>query len=179
MHTRYGKQLKQLLLDNYDIVFIAETNAEPSFSDARVRQSPPVARKHAPNTQPPADHDVCFASSAGRCSSCSDRRPRLTAAQRVEGCVDMQQREARMSCACARSKQTDLDADADWSPPLRAPDIYERFISLPRHSVCSERPPPQRPVHATVGAEIRLDMVVVRDVSEAAAISSWRTGSDP
>lgn len=171
LHTRYGKQLKQLLLDNYDVVFVAETNAEPWFSDARVRTVATVARRRAPNTQAPADHDVCFV---------QFRRPLLellgppTASdrwQRVEGLLsDMQHVRSEDELRVRKVKQADLDADEDWSAPLRAPDIYERFISLPGVStVCSERAQPQDPYVLTVGPKFGSTWFVVRDVSQTTA----------
>jgi hypothetical protein len=169
LHTRYGKQLKQLLLDNYDIVFIAETNAEPWFSDARVRTVATVARKRAPSTGPPPDHEVCFV---------QFRRPLLellgppTASdrwQRVEALLsDMQHVQSEDEMRVRAVRQTDLDADADWSPPLRAPDIYDRFIRLPGvTTVCSERAQPQDPYKLTVGPKFGSTWFVVTDVTDS------------
>jgi hypothetical protein len=45
LQSRYGAQLKRLLLKDYKIEFIAETVAEPWFSDARVKTVATVARK--------------------------------------------------------------------------------------------------------------------------------------
>jgi len=160
LHTRYGEQLKKLLLADYDIVFIAETNAEPWFSDARVKTVATVARKRAPHTGPPPGREVFFA---------QFRRPLLellgppTAAdrwQRVEDLLaDMQRVKTGDELRVRSVKQADLDPYADWSPPLRAPDIYERFVALPGvTTVCSETPQPADPYVLTVGPK-RLELV--------------------
>lgn len=179
LQTRYGKQLKQLLLADYDIVFIAETNAEPWFSDARVKTVATVARKRAPSTDPPAVHNVFFV---------QFRRPLLDLLgppsatnrwQRVEDMLaDMQHVRTDDELRVRAVKQTDLDADADWSPPLRAPDIYERFIALPGVvPVCSDTARPEDPYLLTVGPKLGSQWFVVRDVTATvtdAELADWR-----
>lgn len=167
LQTRYGRQLKQLLLNEYDIVFIAETNAEPWFSDARVKTVATVARKRPAHVDAPADHEVFF---------CQFRRPLLELLgpasasnrwQRVEELLDDMRRVQTSDELRVRSvKQRDLDADADWSPPLRAPDIYERFITLPGvKNICSEVAAPEDPYVLTVGAKFGSTWFVVEDVT--------------
>jgi hypothetical protein len=178
LHTRYGKQLKQLLLDHYDIVFIAETNAEPWFSDARVRTVATVARKRPLSTPTPTDHDVAFV---------QFRRPLLELLgpasasnrwQRVEGLLgDMQRLQTTDELRVRTVRQSALVADEDWSPPLRAPDIYERFIGLPGvTTVCSATAQPQDPYVLTVGPKLGSKWFVVRDVSASATdaeLAEW------
>lgn len=178
LQTRYGKQLKQLLLNDYDIVFIAETNAEPWFSDARVKTVATVARKRAAHTDTPPNHDVFFA---------QFRRPLLellgppSAAnrwQRVEALLaDMQRVQTTDELRVRAVKQAALDADDDWSPPLRAPDIYERFIGLPGvTTVCSETAQPQDPYALTVGPKFGSTWFVVLDVTSTVSdqeLADW------
>lgn len=115
--TRYGKQLEQLLLNDYDVLWLAETNAEPWFSDARVKTVAVVARKRVRGSDVAADHEVRFV---------QFRRPLLellgpaTASdrwQRVEDLLDDMQRvqsddELRVRVA----KQASLEADVSGRP---------------------------------------------------------------
>lgn len=171
--TRYGKQLKQLLLNDYDVLWLAETNAEPWFSDARVKTVAVVARKRARGSDVAADHEVRFV---------QFRRPLLellgpaTASdrwQRVEDLLDDMQRvqsddELRVRVA----KQASLEADVDWSAPLRASDLYEHFAGLPGvTNICSEVASPEDPYVLTVGPKFGSTWFVVRDVSDTATDS--------
>lgn len=173
LQTRYGKQLKQLLLNDYDVLWLAETTAEPWFSDARVKTVALVARKRKRGTDTPADHEVRFV---------QFRRPLLellgpaTASnrwQRVEELLnDMQRAQSDDELRVRTVKQRDLEADADWSPPLRAPDIYDRFVSLTGvKEVCSEVAAPTDPYVLTVGPKFGSKWFVVQDVTGTATDS--------
>lgn len=166
LQTRYGRQLRQLLLRDYEIVFIAETSAEPWFSDARVRTVATVARKRARNSEISAHHDVRF---------CQFRRPLLELLgppsaperwQRVEALLEkMKDARSDETMRVRLVKQRSLSADEDWSPPLRAPDIYERFIELPGvKRICSPKADDADPYTLTVGPKFGSRWFVVTDI---------------
>lgn len=178
LETRYGKKLKELLLSEYDIEFIAETNAEPWFSDARVRTVATVARKRPPSTETAEDHEVSFV---------QFRRPLAellgppTAADRWDR-VERLLQEMRVSKTEAdlrvrRVRQRDLVAGDDWSPPLRASDLYFRFVDLPGVTqVCSEKPDPDDPYNLVVGPKFGSNWFKVKEIGETlsnAELEDW------
>ncbi len=178
LQARYGNQLKQLLLNEFDILFMAETNAEPWFSDARVKTVATVARRRVPGTDASPDHLVHF---------CQLRAPLLELLglpeapdrwDKVESLLERIQTEQRSSDLRVRAiPQTDLAAEDDWSPPLRAPDLYDRFVSLPSvTNVCSKQGDPDDPFVLTVGPKLGSSWFVVQDITDQASdddLATW------
>jgi len=171
LQTRYGKKLKELLLNDFDVVFLAETNAEPWFSDARVNTVATVARKRQPGTEPPEAHEVRF---------CQFRRP-LSELLGPAGATDRWRRVEALLAEVAREQLTDelrvrsvpqaqLGADEDWSVHLRAPDIYERFIDLPGvNRIASYTADDDDPYVLTVGPKLGSNFYVLSDVTTSTA----------
>jgi hypothetical protein len=167
LETRYGKQLKQMLLNEYDVELIAETTAEPWFSDARVKTVATVARKRAPSTETPADHNVSFAQFRRPLAELLGSPTASDRWEKVEELLkEMRRPQASEDLRVRSIPQADLDADDDWSRPLRAPDIYQRFVELPGVApVCSNEPMPEDPYDVTVGPKFGSKWFVVQDVT--------------
>lgn len=178
LQTRYGTQLKKLLLNDYEIVFVAETNAEPWFSDARVKTIATVARKRAHGQEAASDHVVRF---------CQFQRP-LGELLGPAGASDRWKRVEALLREMAREQSTDelrvrgvpqreLEADADWSTHLRTPGIYNRFIDLPGvKPICSAQPADEDPYVLTVGPKLGSNWFVVQDISDSVTdqeLSDW------
>jgi hypothetical protein len=178
LQTRYGEKLKELLLNDYEILFLAETESEPWFSDARVKTVATVARKRALGTDVAADQEVAFvqfqkplAALFGPASAFDRWRRVDEVVNKIGNGVSTDEMKVR------KIRQVDLRSSDDWSPYLRAPAIYDKLISLPGvRPICSASPSPEDPYDLQVGPKFGSSWFIVTDVTEAATeddLEAW------
>lgn len=169
LQSRYGAQLKRLLLRNYEIEFIAETVVEPWFSDARVKTVATVARKRRKTEPGQADHQVAFVQLQRPLADLMGRATSGNRWNKVATLLDgMRTPQSNDSMRVRLVSQASLEAGDDWSIPLRTPDLYARFVGLPGvREVCSEPADTNDPYVLRVGPKFGSKWFVVEDVTES------------
>jgi hypothetical protein len=179
LQSRYGAQLKQLLLQEYDIELVAETVAEPWFSDARVKTVATIARKRPRSREVADEHEVAFAQIQSPLADLLGSATANDRWHRVEALLaEMRTPQDGEHLRVRLVQQADLGADDDWSIPLRAPRLYLRFVELPGVvTVCSEEENIQDPYALRVGPKFGSKWFVVHDVSDSTSDEELRDWS--
>jgi hypothetical protein len=169
LQSRYGSQLKRLLLKDYEIELIAETVAEPWFSDARVKTVATVARKRPEQDKRQTNNQVAFVQLRQPLSELMGPATSGSRWTKVSTLLEeMRTSHSNDSMRVRLIPQESLGPDDDWSLPLRTPDLYARFVELPGVlSVCSEPEHSDDPYVLRVGPKFGSKWFVVQDVTES------------
>jgi hypothetical protein len=179
LQNRYGTQLKHLLLREYDIELIAETVAEPWFSDARVKTVATIARKRPKSRTVSDEHKIAFAQIQTPLEDLLGSPTSNDRWHKVEALLaEMQTPQDHGHLRVRLVRQGEIGADDDWSIPLRAPSLYLRFVELVGvRPVCSEESSTQDPYILRVGPKFGSKWFVVQDVSGSTSDEELRAWS--
>jgi len=123
-----GSSLKKFLLDEFELILMAESSAEPWFSEARVRTVATVLRKR--DAALPATGDVVFANVRVQLAPLFGPRSAPERWKRVSEFLDGLLAGEAEEAICLRVPQAELSDNEPWTNYLRAPEILARWRDL-------------------------------------------------
>ncbi len=131
-----GRSLKTFLLREYDIVLLAESDAEPWFTGARVKTVATILRRRLSGT--PVSNTATFALIRKPLAQIMAPRTSPERWSSVERVLDEILNGVTENATVWRVPQAELTADDPWSFYLRVPDLLVRWRRLANVTALAE-----------------------------------------